>query len=209
MSEKAAAKVLDEKDEAFCAHCSLQVLDQDGIPVKTKGNSVQAPLVLTSPVGADTLVMEACFEASNPLFFLEIRQEEQFYLWGQVWMDGPKYSEASHFCTLSPIRTQDVHRDMEKRSSTSFEAKANCPYLRNNTSKMLKVTCETEEKRFKTKLTKVIFSVPKDDWMEYKQYRVRLWKAGKNWAGAGDDKDKDKDKKDGEKEEGDGDKMED
>merc|ERR1712032_135167 len=198
--KEAEKKVLDEKDEAFCGFCSIQQLDQDGISGRTLGSNVKAPLNIVSAEGADPMVLEAVFQASNPLFYLELKNEERFYIWGQFWIDNPKHSESNNFCTLTPQLMSECHTQMEKSGSSEFQATALCEFLRNSTSRLLKVTFASEEKKFKTKVTKVSVTVPRDAWMEFKQYRVRLWKAGKNWA-ASEKEDKDEDKE-GEKKDG-------
>merc|ERR1712039_658374 len=92
---------------------------------------------------------------------------------------------------------QDCHKKMEK-TPNEFAAEAQCDFLTNSTSRLLTVTCSAVEKKFKTKLTKVKLSMPREAWMEYKRYRVRLWKAGNNWKGTEKDEEDEK-KKDGEK----------
>lgn len=202
MSKEAAEKVLDEKDEAFICHCSFQILDRDGIGIKTKGSSVGAPVHMVSEPGADPVVLKACFEPNDPLFYLELRNEEQFYLFGQLWLDSAKHSEDKAFCTLTPIMTQAIHKAMEKNGVQTFAAQALCPYIKDCTSRPIKVTGSIVEKKFTTKLASMTLEVPRESWMEFKNYRVRIWKVGKNWAGAGDDKkkDDDKEKKEGEEE---------
>lgn len=195
--DKAATKLLDENDEAWCGFCSIQVLDQDGMQQKTLGGNAKAPLHLVSEEKANTVVLEANFGVpQDPLFFLEVRNEENFYLWGQFWGDGPKWSEQSHFCTMVPIRTQDCHKAMEKNGNTSFSAQCHCAFLKNSPDKLFTITFETKELKFKTKLTKLKLEVPREAWVEWKNYRLRMWKSGKNWKGEekDDDKDKDKDK---------------
>mmetsp|Transcript_105752 Transcript_105752/g.207388 ORF Transcript_105752/g.207388 Transcript_105752/m.207388 type:complete len:210 (-) Transcript_105752:88-717(-) len=186
--KKAEKKLLDQDDEAFCGYCSVHILDQDGIAGRTLGSSVKAPVSIVSAPGADTVVFEAGFNPGDPLFYLELRNEEQFYLWGQWWMDGPKQSETNAFCSLVPLKTQDCHKQLESTPG-EFKAQLHCPYLRNSTSRLMDATFQTQEKKFKTKLCKATFSMPRDAWMEYKAYRVRLWKSGKIWQGMakGDD----------------------
>merc|ERR1712060_648238 len=83
---------------------------------------------------------------------------------------------------------------MEKSGSKSFEMKGICPFLRDSTSKAVTVTASIVEKKFTTKLAGIRHEVPRKDWDEFKDYRVRFWKAGKIWAGAEDKKDDKKDK---------------
>merc|ERR1740120_175703 len=116
-------------------------------------------------------------------------------------MDGAKHSEDKMFCTITPNLTQAAHKAMDKNSSKCFEMKAICPFLRDSTSKAITVTATIAEKKFTTKLAGIRLEVPRKDWDEFKDYRVRFWKAGKIWAGA-------EDKKDGEGEGEDGDKKE-
>jgi len=196
--KKAADKVLDADDEAFCGFCSIQLLDQDGMSGKTLGMSVKAPLHITSAPGADSVTMEALFHAGNPLFFLEVRNEEQYYIFGQWWMDGPKHSENSMFLQTIPLKATEAHKQMEKNSNQDFGGEGQCDFLKNSTSRLMKINFSTEEKKFKTKLTKAVVTVPREAWMEFKQYRLKLWKSGKNWAGSEKD-DKDEEKKDEEK----------
>jgi len=199
-SKKAEKKVFDEADEAFCGYVSLQALDQDGISGRTIGSSVTAPVHIVSAPGDDVVLMEAHFLATNPLFFLELRNEEQFYLWGQWWMDGPSHAANKEICTLVPIRMQECHKQQEK-TPNEFKAAAMCDFLRNSTSRLLDVQLTTVEKKFKTKLTKVTLAMPREAWMEYKAYRVRLWKASKAMQGQ-EKEDKKDEKKDEEKKDG-------
>mmetsp|Transcript_92783 Transcript_92783/g.267891 ORF Transcript_92783/g.267891 Transcript_92783/m.267891 type:complete len:202 (+) Transcript_92783:348-953(+) len=183
-------KVFDESDEAFCGFISLQTLDQDGISGRTLGAMVKAPLHITSEPGADQVVMEALFLPANPLFYLELRSEEQYYLWGQCWMDGPTYSEAKTICVLNPVKMQDCHKHMEKSGGSTFPGAAMCEALRDSAKRQFAVEFTTEEKKFKTKLSKVVLTIPREAWMEFKQHRVRMWKSSKTelaGAGGGDD----------------------
>eukprot|EP00445_Apocalathium_hangoei_P039056 CAMPEP_0203963612 /NCGR_PEP_ID=MMETSP0359-20131031/93523_1 /ASSEMBLY_ACC=CAM_ASM_000338 /TAXON_ID=268821 /ORGANISM="Scrippsiella Hangoei, Strain SHTV-5" /LENGTH=210 /DNA_ID=CAMNT_0050899543 /DNA_START=62 /DNA_END=694 /DNA_ORIENTATION=+ len=198
--KKAEKKVFDEEDEAFIGYCSFQTLDEDGIAGRTVGCSVQAPVHIISVAGADDVVFEAQFLTSNPLFFLEMRNEERFYLFGQWWMDGPKYSEAKEFSYMVPIRMQDCHK-MAETTANEFKAQAICDAIGSSSTRQMQVTCCTEEKKFKSKLAKVHLTIPRAAWLEYKAYRVRMWKASKLGVGGGggggdDDEEKKEEKKD-------------
>lgn len=207
MSKGAAAKVLDEKDEAFIAFCSFQILDRDGIGLRTKGSSISAPVHLVSTAGSDTVILEAEFDANDPLFYLTIRNEEDFYLFGQVWMDSAKCNEDKALCTIVPISTQAICKDMERSGSSNFAAKARCAFLKDAGKRAFTVTGATAEKKFQTKLAGIRIEISRDAWMEFKNYRVRFWQMGKNYGGAPEEKKDDKDKEDGE-EGGDKDKPE-
>merc|ERR1740138_1816750 len=118
----------------------------------TKGSNVGGPVHMVSEEGADKVVFEALFNADDPLFYMELRNEDQYYIFGHLWMDGSSFND---------------------------------------------------DKKFTTKLASIRIEVPRKDWDEFKDYRVRFWKAGKVWAGAEDKKDDKKDKKEGEGEDGD------
>merc|ERR1711862_913997 len=193
---KVEKRVFDENDEAFCGYCSMQMLDSDGLPSRVKGGSVKAPVQIVSEPGAETVVFEACFLTADPLFYLAIRSEEQFFLFGQWWMDGPKCSEGNTICTLVPTKMQDCIKQQEK-TPNPFSGKAICPMLRSSTTRLLSASFETEDKKFLTKLAKVTLTMPRQAWLEYKGYRVRAWKASKNMAAQ--EKDDDDEKKDEEK----------
>jgi len=195
---KAEMKVLDAADEAFVGYLSLQTLDQDGIAGRTLGSGVQAPVKIVSEDGAATVVFEAHFLAENPLFFLELRNEEQFFLWGRWWVGGPKHSEASQVCSMVPIKMQDCHRQEEK-TPHEFKAQAQCEVLRQSTSRLFEVSLATQEKKFKTKVTRATLTMPREAWLEFKQHRVRMWKAGKNWAATEQEPEEKKEEKKDEK----------
>merc|ERR1719162_2295106 len=108
-------------------------------------------------------------------------------------MDNPTFSESSQICQAVPTRMQDCHKLMDK-TPNEFKGQALCLALRGSTGRLFDVQFTTVEKKFKTKLTKVTLSMPRDAWMELKAYRVRLWKAGKNWAATEKDPDDDKKK---------------
>merc|ERR1711948_229912 len=104
------------------------------------------------------------------------------------------------FCSLVPINMASCHKQMEK-TANQFTAQAQSEVLRNSSSRLMQVQCVTEEKKFKTKLAKVTLTLPREAWMEYKQYRVRVWKSSKLGLAKGGDDDGDK-KKDEEKKDG-------
>jgi len=207
MSKEAAEKVKDAKDEVCIMYCSLQILDRDGIAVQTKGSSVGGAVHMISEEGADKVVFEVLFNADDPLFYMELKNEDQFYIFGHFWTDSSKFNEDSKFLNVTPMLTQAAHKAMEKSGSKSFEMKAICPLLRDSTSRAVTITASITEKKFMTKLSGIRLEVARKDWDEFKDYRVRRWKAGKIWNGAEDKKD-DKDKKEGEGEGEDGDKKE-
>merc|ERR1719476_217650 len=145
--------------------------------------------------------MEAHFLSTNPLFYLELRNEEQFYLWGRWWVSSDKCSDENQICSMVPIRMQDCHKQMEK-TANEFKAQAHCGVLKQSTSRLFDLHFTTEEKKFKTKVTKVTLAMPREAWLEFKAYRVRSWKASKLMSSKGDDDEKkDDDKKDEKKDE--------
>ena len=73
--------------------------------------------------------------------------------------------------TLTPVMMQDCHKKMK---DGQFEGTAICPFVQGGPSKPLAVTFTTEEKKFKTKITKVSLKMPRAVWMEYKAYKVRM-----------------------------------
>lgn len=180
------------------AFCSLQILDRDGIALRTKGSSIGAPVHLVSAAGADTVILEAEFDANDPLFYLTIRNEEDFYIFGQVWMDSAKYSEDKALCTMIPISTQAICKDMEKSGTSNFTAKGRCSFIKDAGKRAFAITGATAEKKFQTKLAGIRIEIPRDAWMEFKKYRVRFWQMGKNYGGAPEEKKDDKDKEEGE-----------
>eukprot|EP00747_Dinoflagellata_sp_TGD_P190177 gnl/TRDRNA2_/TRDRNA2_51455_c0_seq1.p1 gnl/TRDRNA2_/TRDRNA2_51455_c0~~gnl/TRDRNA2_/TRDRNA2_51455_c0_seq1.p1 ORF type:complete len:219 (+),score=71.22 gnl/TRDRNA2_/TRDRNA2_51455_c0_seq1:42-659(+) len=189
-----AKKVLDEADEFVCGFCALQILDQDGYVKKTKGSSIEAPLHLVPGAdGDDSVTLEALFPA-NPLFFLQITNEEGNYLFGRWWLGEAKWSRTNQVVTLIPKDTQAIHKQLDDEGTKTFTADSEMPFLRNAPANLIKVSFETKEQRFVTKLVSAKLQIPKAKWHEWKQYRLKLWKSSKSWGA------EDKDPKDDEKE---------
>jgi len=111
---------------------------------------------------------------------------------------GPKHSEASQVCSMVPIKMQDCHRQEEK-TPHEFKAQAQCEVLRQSTSRLFEVSLATQEKKFKTKVTRATLTMPREAWLEFKQHRVRMWKAGKNWAATEQEPEEKKEEKKDEK----------
>eukprot|EP00928_Gymnodinium_smaydae_P049088 TRINITY_DN3290_c0_g1_i1.p1 TRINITY_DN3290_c0_g1~~TRINITY_DN3290_c0_g1_i1.p1 ORF type:complete len:241 (-),score=69.05 TRINITY_DN3290_c0_g1_i1:231-896(-) len=199
--EKARAKVFDEKDEFFCGFMSLSIIDSDGYAKKTKGANMQGPLYMVSDgASGDPVVLETEF-AMNPLFYLQVPNEDNQLLFGQWWL-GEKFSELGKICACIPKLCQDAHKEMEKNSSSEFTLQAEMPLIRNSPSRLMKVTVTTKEQKFLTKVTKVSLQIPREAWTEFKNHRLKFWQYSKNQSGAGgggggggDDKDDDEDKK--------------
>jgi len=190
---KGAKRLLDENDENVCGFCSLQLLDQDGYGKKTKGSSSQVPFHLASTEG-DVVVLEAVFPMSA-LFFLQIPGEEGNYLFGRWWL-GEKWSTNSQICELVVKDCQSIQRSLDG-DKTEFSMDAQMPFLRGSDTRLIKVNLTIKEQRFVTKVARATVHVPKAAWLEWKQYRLKLWRMSKVWGG----EDKDEEKKDEEKKE--------
>mmetsp|Transcript_16169 Transcript_16169/g.26227 ORF Transcript_16169/g.26227 Transcript_16169/m.26227 type:complete len:197 (+) Transcript_16169:29-619(+) len=187
-----AQKVLDEKDEYTCGFCALQILDQDGYVKKQKGSQLEAPFHVTSTEGG-MVTLEAQFSL-NPLFFLQLLNEEGNFLFGRWWLGDAKWTRTNQICNLIPKDVQLLHQG----EVAQFTVDAEIPFLQNAPSNLAKVSFETKEQRFVTKVTKASVQIPQEKWMEWKQYRLKLWRSSKSWSGedkADDDKDKDKEEK--------------
>ena len=89
---------------------------------------------------------------------------------------------------------------MEKDGSGTFTADAEVPFLSrcSDSGRLARVNIETKEVKYVTKVVRVSVVIPKDFWNEWKQYRLKLWRRSKQWAG--EDKTEDKKKKDEESE---------
>jgi hypothetical protein len=186
-----AKKVLDESNENACGFCALQVLDQDGYVKKTKGSQIEAPFHVTTT--ADSILLEAQFPLS-PLFFLQLLNEEGNFIFGRWWLGDAKWSRTNQLCSLIPKDVQVLHRG----DISEFVVDAEIPFIKDAPSRLAKVAFSTKEQKFVTKVTKVVVTIPKDAWDEWKQYRMKLWRSSKTWAGEDkDEKEDDKDKKEG------------
>eukprot|EP00930_Biecheleria_cincta_P096888 TRINITY_DN88661_c0_g1_i1.p1 TRINITY_DN88661_c0_g1~~TRINITY_DN88661_c0_g1_i1.p1 ORF type:complete len:202 (-),score=65.01 TRINITY_DN88661_c0_g1_i1:79-684(-) len=189
---KGAKRILDESDENTCGFASFLILDQDGYTKKTKGAAVEVPWHLASSEG-DEVVLQAELPA-NPLFYLQVASEEGNYFWGQWWLGDAKRTKTNAICDLVPKDCKLIHKALDG-DKTDFEVQATVPFLKDSSSKLVTCKFTTKEQKFVTKVVKAELRMPKAYWMEWKQYRLRLWRASKVWAG--EDKDDDE-KKDGE-----------
>eukprot|EP00933_Yihiella_yeosuensis_P045710 TRINITY_DN41114_c0_g1_i1.p1 TRINITY_DN41114_c0_g1~~TRINITY_DN41114_c0_g1_i1.p1 ORF type:complete len:205 (+),score=58.28 TRINITY_DN41114_c0_g1_i1:78-692(+) len=195
---KGAKRILDEENENVCGFCAFFILDQDGYNKKTKGSAVEVPWHLKSAEG-DNVVLEAELPA-NPLFFLQVASEEGNYFWGQWWMGDSKRTKTNQICDIVPKDCRLIHKGLDG-DKTEFEVQAQVPFIKNSSSKLVTVKLNTKEQKFVTKVTTAELILPKAIWMEWKQYRLKLWRSSKVWGGEDKDdedkdKDKDKDKKD-------------
>jgi len=197
--EKAKVKMFDEKDECFCGFMQLQIADEDGYGKKTKGAEIKGPLYMVSDAAADIVVLEAEF-TPNPLFYMQIPNDDGQLVCGQFWI-GEKSSTLSNICTIIPKLCTTLHKEMEKSGAAAFSLDAEMPLLKNAPSKLVKVAITTKEQKFITKVVKVSVSIPRANWTEWKNHKIRFWQYNKNQSGAAppaggdDDKEEKKEEK--------------
>jgi len=92
---------------------------------------------------------------------------------------------------LIPKDTQTISNKIE---GDAFVCNAEMPFLQNASSKLVEVKFGTKEQRFVTKVMSAQVTIPKASWDEWKQYKLKLWRCSKSWAGEDKDKDKEEDK---------------
>eukprot|EP00414_Alexandrium_minutum_P006775 CAMPEP_0113819670 /NCGR_PEP_ID=MMETSP0328-20130328/855_1 /TAXON_ID=39455 /ORGANISM="Alexandrium minutum" /LENGTH=191 /DNA_ID=CAMNT_0000787603 /DNA_START=117 /DNA_END=692 /DNA_ORIENTATION=- /assembly_acc=CAM_ASM_000350 len=188
-----AKRLLDENDKYVCGFCSLQLLDQDGYGKKTKGSSIQVPFHLASS-DDDMIVLESVFPM-NQLFYLQLPSEEGFNLFGRWWL-GEKWSTNTQICELVVKDCQAIHKALDG-DKKEFTVDAQVPFLRESDTRLIKVNITIKEQRFVTKVARATVQIPKASWLEWKQYRLKLWRMSKVWGGEDkDDEKKDEEKKD-------------
>jgi len=182
---KAKKKWFDESDENFCGFMSLMIVDSDGYAKKTKGMDIKGPLYMTSDGAAgDPIVLETEF-AMNPLFYIQVPNEENLLMFGQWWM-GEKPSTLTTIGSAIPKACQIAHKDMDKSSTADFSIDVEMPLLKGAASRLVKATITTKEQKFVTKVVKVKLEVPRASWTEWKEHRRRFQQFGKNQGGGGD-----------------------
>merc|ERR1712166_695041 len=197
---KATGKFMDEEDENFCGYMSLMIVDSDGYAKKTKGMDIKGPMYMTSDgAKADPVVLEAEF-ALNPLFYIQVPNEENLLMFGQWWI-GEKPSTLTTIGSAIPKSTQVAQKDMEKSGTTEFSMDVEMPLLKGAPSRLVRATITTKEQKFVTKVVKAKLEVPRASWKEWKQHR-KFRNFGKNQGGGGgggggggDDEKKDEEKK--------------
>lgn len=195
--KKQYEKAMDAKDETFCGSIKLCVIDQDGYQRKLKGNSVDAPLHIEHVNGQVRLT--AYFTPQNPLFFLEFKNESEFYLYGQLWAGSdPSASKTNEIGRILPKSLAQIHKEADENNGKSC-AQLEIPFLKNLGSRLADIELTTVENRFKVSLSSITINIPLESWTELKTYRLRFWSYNKLWEAfkkdVKDDEEKDKDKK--------------
>eukprot|EP00746_Dinoflagellata_sp_MGD_P161351 gnl/MRDRNA2_/MRDRNA2_88452_c0_seq1.p1 gnl/MRDRNA2_/MRDRNA2_88452_c0~~gnl/MRDRNA2_/MRDRNA2_88452_c0_seq1.p1 ORF type:complete len:211 (+),score=55.76 gnl/MRDRNA2_/MRDRNA2_88452_c0_seq1:66-698(+) len=195
--DKALKKFLDEADEKFCGFCSLQLVDQDGYSRKTKGSNIEAPIQMVKGDGG-SLKMVAEFSNNNPLFYVEVPNQDEIFMFGQIWYGSGSWGRTSQIMNFIPKECKKLHSQMEKEGKAAFTVDAEVPFITDAPSRLLKTTFETVEQRFITKVCRVTVEVPVEVWKEWKSYRSRMFQSWKSWSGKDENEKKKKkdDKKD-------------
>lgn len=199
---KAKRKWFDESDESFCGFMSLMIVDSDGYAKKTKGMDIKGPLYMVSDgAAADPVVLETEF-AMNPLFFIQVPNDENLLLFGQWWI-GENPSTLTTIGSAIPKSCTVVHKEMEKSSTAEFSMDVEMPLLKGAPLRLVKACIITKEQKFVTKVVKVRLEVPRASWVEWKTHRYRFCQFAKNQGGGGGGSGGggDKEKKDEEKKE--------
>lgn len=181
--KKAKRKWMDEDDDNFCGFLNLQIVDSDGYAKKTKGMAIERPLYMTSGSGSENVTLEAEI-AMNPLFFIQVPNEDSLLLHGTWWI-GEKSGSLSNIGSTIPKMCTAAHKDMEKSSSAEFKVDVEMPLLKGAPSRLVNAVVTTKEQKFVTKVTKVTLDIPRQSWKEWKEHRCRFWQFGKNQGGAG------------------------
>jgi len=190
---KGAKRILDDTEENTCGFASFFILDQDGYGKKTKGSNVEVPWHLVSSEG-DEIVMQAELPA-NPIFYLQVSNEEGNYFWSQWWLADSKRSKTNAICDSIPKDCRLIHKALDG-DKVEFTCEAQVPFLKDSMRRLVTLTFTTKEQKFVTKVTKAVLKMPKASWAEWKEHRLRLWRASKVWGGKDEDDKDDDEKKD-------------
>eukprot|EP00929_Paragymnodinium_shiwhaense_P116905 TRINITY_DN86929_c0_g1_i1.p1 TRINITY_DN86929_c0_g1~~TRINITY_DN86929_c0_g1_i1.p1 ORF type:complete len:198 (-),score=61.86 TRINITY_DN86929_c0_g1_i1:111-704(-) len=184
-------KFIDEDDVNTIGFISVQALDSDGIPRRTKGSNCEAPFSFRKEGGV--IYLEAQIPA-NPLFYQGVPQEDGFYLYGQCWLGSGGWCRTNQICDMTSLETKKIHDGMDKENASTFTMDAVIPFLSNSTGRTCKATFSTVTQKFVTKVTKISVAIPEAEWKEWKQYRAKFWQNHKAWGGK-DENEKKKDEK--------------
>eukprot|EP00747_Dinoflagellata_sp_TGD_P111570 gnl/TRDRNA2_/TRDRNA2_171250_c0_seq8.p1 gnl/TRDRNA2_/TRDRNA2_171250_c0~~gnl/TRDRNA2_/TRDRNA2_171250_c0_seq8.p1 ORF type:complete len:234 (+),score=82.89 gnl/TRDRNA2_/TRDRNA2_171250_c0_seq8:84-785(+) len=181
---KATSKFMDEADENFCGFMNLIIVDSDGYAKKTKGMDIKGPLYMTSDgATGDPVVLETEF-ALNPLFFIQVPNDDNLLMFGQWWV-GENKSTLTTIGSAIPKFTKVALTDMEKSGTSEFSLDVEMPLLKGAPSRLVKATISTKEQKFVTKVVKTKIEIPRASWKEWKQHRNKFRNFGKNQGGGG------------------------
>lgn len=193
--KKAEAKIFDAEDAGFCGFVRLHIVDQDGLARVTKGTNAEGVLHLEK--SGDGCKLVAKFPL-NPLYFLEIPNEQSLYFYGNLWYGDAKKTSTNEIGKVIPANCKDINTQIDKTKDGkkgTGEVNVFVPFFKDSLNRNLKMKLLTHEERFCTKVVGVEVAFTKAEWEEWKQYRIRFFRQSQAWAGAaGEDEDKDKKK---------------
>jgi len=194
--KKAYDKVFDEKNELFSGTISLYVLDMDGYAKKTKGSSVEA--VLHMEEAPEGVKLVAHFSSSNPLFYLQVKSDDQLYLFGTLSVGLGKSCKMMEIGRFQPKRLSDLDSEIDTSpGKNTGTAQLELGFLKNFQDRLANVEIIVGDKRqTRGKLHRITVGIPTDAWKEIKEYRIRSYLQDKAWEGL--KKSGEEDKKDGE-----------
>lgn len=194
--KKAYAKVFDEKDELFSGNLALNVLDEDGYVKKIKGSSASS--VVHCEKAPEGVKLLSYFNPTNPLFHLEIKGEQNHYLFGQVFAGIGKGTPLMEIGRIVPKKMSELNEEMDKNNGVGA-AQLEMVFVKDYCKKLANIEITSVEKRFKRTIASMVIGIPADSWKEIKEYRIRSYLQDKTWEGlkkAGDEEKKDDEKKD-------------
>lgn len=193
---EAMEKIFDKEDEMFCGFCAFNVIDQDGYSKMIKGCNVEGALFVERAGG--NVVISASF-TPKPHGYLSIQSDQELYINGSLWYGAEKKSPTNLIGRIIPKKMEVIKNEMDKGNGSTFEARVEMPFLKGAAKRLQKITFETVEERFLTKVSGLKIELSEADWTEWKNYKVRFWRLGKaagaSTEGGGDDEDKKDEKK--------------
>merc|ERR1712187_266467 len=115
----------------------------------------------------------------------------------------PKKKADSAIGSLIPKNMSTITTEMEKgtngATANSFTCKFEMPLLKNAPKRLQTMTFEIVEEKFVQKVCGMKVEIPKAEWLEWKQHRIRFYRVANAAGGSGgegeDDKQDDKDQK--------------
>ncbi|CAE8611409.1 unnamed protein product [Polarella glacialis] len=195
-----AMATVDEADVEACGFCALQILDADGHPKTTKGCQVESPWHFSVAADPGTVLFEASFVATNPLFHLQLQGGDAGdFLSGGWWAGGAQPRDRSGLlCVLEPVECQGLVAELEaseaSEASRSFTLQSSLPFCSKqgasesgSKAPALRgaVRVEVEAQRLgPLRVASVQLEMPTAAWLEWKEYRRKLRENRKAWPAA-------------------------
>lgn len=197
--QKTIDKIIDKEDENFCGFCAFDVIDQDGYKKQVKGCQLdQTPLFIQHLPNNKGVELSASFTI-RPHAFLKIDRDSNLFINGLAWYGAEKKSPTNLIGRIVPKSLEKIYNELGD-AGKSFTLDFELPFLNKANTRLAQMVFTVKIEKCVPKITGFSVVLSEEDWMEWKQYKLKFWKLAKAGSGGGGGGDDDGGKEGGDKE---------